>query len=505
MLTAIIATPLLTALVVFFSPKEDTAKLGRIAKAGTILPFLLSLVLLACFDMGEPGMQFVDSFPWIPMFNINYQVGVDGISLWLVLLTTFLSVIAVCFSLDQKDNLKAFLVLMLALETGILGVFVALDTILFYVFWELMLVPTYFLIGLWGEGQRVYATTKFVVYTVVGSLLMLVAIVGLTVIHYKATETMSFDIRVLLHTHIDPDTQIWMFAFFFLAFAIKVPIFPLHSWLPHAYMACPIPTLILLTGAMSKAGAYGLVRFCLPLFPHAVEKMGLAIGGLAAVGIVYGAWIAIAQRDIKGLVAWSSVSHLGFIALGIFANNSQGLNGSVLQMVNHGIIASALFVIVGIVEQRMQTRNLDDLRGLKSAMPALYGMFLLITLSALGLPGLNGFVGEFLILLGVWTSVLLSSYSVIYVLMGGLSIVFASIYMLYMFQGAMQEKNEKIPATTEDINCREKGMLFPACVLAVLIGLFPKPFIDRISPAIDHMLAIEKTVNLPAGNKEGHH
>jgi NADH-quinone oxidoreductase subunit M len=226
---------------------------------------------------------------------------------------------------------------------------------------------------------------------------------------------------------------------------------------------------------------------------------------MAATGIVYGAWIAIAQRDLKALVAWSSVSHLGFIALGIFALNGRGLEGSVLQMINHGIIASALFIIVGILEQKMGTRNLDHLTGLKKAMPALYGMFLLLALAALGLPGLNGFVGEFLILLGVWSSRLLSDYSTLYVLMGGLGIIFASIYMLYMFQGAMQEKNEKLPPTLTDINCREFGLLLPACVLVVLIGVFPKPLIDRIAPAIERVLTIEKTATLPTANKEGHH
>lgn len=503
--SAIILIPIATAIIIAFLCNKDVDRIGRTAVTGTIITFVLSLGLLVMFDKSDPEMQFVDSFTWIPMLKINYQVGVDGVSLWLVVLTTFLSVMAIIFSLNQKDNLKNFLVLMLILESGILGVFVALDTILFYVFWELMLVPTYFLIGLWGEGRRVYATTKFVIYTMVGSLLMLVAIVALTVVHYNATQTMTFDIRTLVHTHIEPDTQLWMFAFFFLAFAIKVPVFPLHSWLPHAYVSSPIPTLILLTGAMSKAGAYGLIRFCLPLFPHAVARTGLVIGTMAAVGIVYGAWIAIAQRDLKALVAWSSVSHLGFIALGIFALNGQGLEGSVLQMVNHGIIASALFVIVGILEQKIGTRNLDNLSGLKGAMPVLYGMFMLITLAALGLPGLNGFVGEFLILLGVWSSHLLHSYSTLYVLMGGLAIVFASIYMLYMFQGAMQEKNTKLPATVTDINCREIGLLLPACVLVVFIGLFPKPLIDRISPAIGHILTIEKTVNLPSGDKAGHH
>lgn len=505
LISTIIFAPLVAAAIISFLRKEDVACHGKVAVAGTIVSFLLSIFLLAIFDKADSGMQFVDSFAWIPALNINYLVGVDGISLWLVVLTAFLSVIALIFSLDQKYNSKNFLVLMLILEAGILGVFVALDTILFYVFWELMLVPTYFLLGLWGEGRRVYATTKFVIFTIVGSLLMLVAIVSLTMVHYGATHTMTFDIRTLLHTHIDPDTQLWMFLFFFLAFAIKLPIFPFHSWLPHAYMASPIPTLILLTGAMSKAGAYGLIRFCLPLFPHAVEQTGLVIGAMAATGIVYGAWIAIAQRDLKALVAWSSVSHLGFIALGIFALNGQGLEGSVLQMVNHGVIASALFIIVGILEQKMGTRNLDSLAGLKNAMPALYGIFMLIALAALGLPGLNGFVGEFLILLGVWSSHLLSSYSAIYVLMGGLAIVFASIYMLYMFQGAMQEKNDKLPATLTDISCREFGLLLPACLLVVAIGLFPKPLIDRISPAVERMLTIEKTANLPTPDKEAHH
>jgi NADH-quinone oxidoreductase subunit M len=305
---------------------------------------------------------------------------------------------------------------------------------------------------------------------------------------------------------IDPAVQFWLFWFFFLAFAIKVPIFPLHSWLPHAYVACPIPVLLILTGAMSKTGAYGLIRFCLPLFPDAVESFGLLIACGAAIGIVYGAWIAVAQRDLKALVAYSSISHLGFIALGVFALNGEGIGGSVLQMVNHGIIASALFLIVAILEKKMGTRNLNDFRGLSKAMPVLYGMFMLITLAALGLPGLNGFVGEFLILMGVWTSHLLADLSTTYVLMGGLAIVFASVYMLYMFQGAMQEKPEKLPENLTDINRREFGLLFPACVLVVLIGLYPKPFIDRVAPSVESMLTVEKTLNLHAGeDKGGHH
>jgi len=506
MLTLIVFIPLAAALALLIINKDNAETIRNISVGGAGLTFLISLALLSRFDSSVQSMQFTETLAWVPMFHINYQVGVDGISLWLVVLTAFISLIAVCFSLDRQVGFRNFMALLLALEAGTLGVFVALDMILFYVFWELMLVPAYFLIGIWGEGNRVYATTKFVLYTLVGSLLMLLGIIWLSLIHFEATHQFSFDIQVLSHMKIDPADQVWLFLFFLSAFAIKIPIFPLHSWLPHAYISSPIPVLLILTGAMSKAGAYGIIRFCLPLFPDAVDKFGLVIAFGAAAGIVYGAWIAVAQRDLKALVAYSSISHLGFIALGIFALNGEGIEGSVLQMVNHGIIASALFVIVGILEKRMNTRSLNDLRGLGKAMPLLYGMFMLITLAALGLPGLNGFVGEFLILMGVWTSLLLADLSAIYVLMAGLAIVFASIYMLHMFQGAMQEKNDKIPEGLTDINSREFGLLLPACILVVLIGLYPKPFIDRVTPSVESILTIEKTLNLHAGeDKEDHH
>ena len=463
---------------------------------------LVSLWLLFSFDVGNPGMQFVQTLHWVPALHINYLVGIDGISLWMVVLTAFLGVVSILMSLNQKKDLRNFIALMLALEAGTLGVFLALDTILFYVFWELMLVPTYFIIGLWGEGRRVYATMKFVIYTLVGSLLMLVAILTLTMVHYGATHEVTFDLRILTHTHIDPFMQIWMFLFFFVAFAIKIPVFPLHSWLPHAYVACPIPALILLTGAMSKTGAYGFLRFCLPLFPEAIESMALVIGFMAASGMVYGAWIALAQKDIKALVAYSSISHLGFIVLGIFAQNGEGIEGSVLQMFNHGIIASALFIIVGFIESRMGTRNLGELRGLSKSMPVLYGVFMLVMLAALGLPGLNGFVGEFLILMGVWTSHLLAGLASILVLMGGLSIIFASVYMLYMFQGSMQEK--PTVENNSDISSSEFKLLLPACILILLIGLYPKPIIDRVSPSVESLLHLEKTVNLETGKDNDH-
>ena len=503
MLSLIILIPLVAALSLIFVSRDNTSLIKTIALSAVSSTLAVSLWVLASFDMGNPDMQFVQNLHWVPALHINYLVGVDGISLWMVVLTAFLGVISILLSLKQEKNLRNFVALMLALEAGTLGVFLALDTILFYVLWELMLVPTYFIIGIWGEGRREYATMKFVIYTLVGSLLMLVAIISLTMVHYGATHDVTFDLRILTHTHIDPSMQIWMFLFFFVAFAIKVPVFPLHSWLPHAYVACPIPALILLTGAMSKTGAYGFLRFCLPLFPDAVESMALVIGLMAAAGMVYGAWIAIAQKDIKALVAYSSISHLGFIVLGIFARNAEGIEGSILQMLNHGIIASALFIIVGVIEMRTGTRNLTELRGLSKAMPVLYGTFMLVMLAALGLPGLNGFVGEFLILMGVWTSHLLSGLAGILVLMGGLSIVFASIYMLYMFQGTMQEKpnSENMP----DINSSEFKLLLPACLLILLIGLYPKPFIDRVSPSVGSLLHLEKTVNLDTGKSSGGH
>ena len=502
MLSLIIFIPLLTAMALIFVGRDNTG-LIKIAGVGAATSTLLvSLWLLFSFDVSNPGMQFVQILHWVPALHINYLVGIDGVSLWMVVLTSFLGVISILMSLNQKKDLRNFIALMLALEAGTLGVFLALDTILFYVFWELMLVPTYFIIGLWGEGRRVYATMKFVIYTLVGSLLMLVAILTLTMVHYGATHEVTFDLRILTHTHIDPFMQIWMFLFFFVAFAIKIPVFPLHSWLPHAYMACPIPALILLTGAMSKTGAYGFLRFCLPLFPEAIESMALVIGFMAASGMVYGAWIALAQKDIKALVAYSSISHLGFIVLGIFAQNGEGIQGSVLQMFNHGIIASALFLIVGFIESRMGTRNLGELRGLSKSMPVLYGVFMLVMLAALGLPGLNGFVGEFLILMGVWTSHLLARLASILVLMGGLSIVFASIYMLYMFQGSMQEK--PTVENNSDISSSEFKLLLPACILILLIGLYPKPIIDRVSPSVESLLHLEKTVNLETGKDNDH-
>lgn len=505
MLTTVLLIPLAAAILILFMDGNKTASIQKTATIAVLLTFLGSLILLFGYDPTNPDMQFVNSITWVSLLNIRFMIGVDGVSLWMVVLTAFLSILAVRFSAGQARNPKYFLSLILLLEAGMLGVFVALDLILFYVFWELMLIPTYFLIGLWGEGRRVYATTKFVIYTLVGSLLMLVGMVWVTVIHYTATHELTFDIQTLVHTQIPGDIQILIFLFFFLGFAVKVPVFPFHSWLPHAYIACPIPVLILVTGAMSKTGAYGLIRFCLPLFPDVIHDWGTWIAAAAVGGIIYGAWIAIAQKDLKALVAYSSISHLGFVVLGIFAVNGNGVEGSVLQMVNHGIIASALFIIVGILEQRLGTRNLDEISGLKKSMPVLYGMFMLITLAALGLPGLNGFVGEFLILMGVWTSSIFKDMSVLFVLGAGLAIVYASIYMLFMFQGSMQGPAEKVPDKIGDVNETEAGLLVPACILILFIGLYPKPFIDTMSASVHKLLHVEKTVKTISSHEGGGH
>lgn len=504
-LSAVIFLPLVTAIIILMTKvvKNNAEKVMSIGKVGSVAAFLASLGLLVGFDTHSHEMQFTQSFEWVSLLHVNYSIGIDGISLWLVVLTTFLGMLAVNFSQIQKRNTKYFLALVLLMETGILGVFAAMDTILFYVFWEIMLIPSYFLIGLWGEGEKVYATTKFVIYTLVGSLLMLVGLIWLTMIHYEITQVVTFDIPTLLQTQVPGDVQFYMFVCFFLAFAIKVPIFPFHSWLPHAYVACPIPALILITGAMSKAGAYGLIRFCLPLFPDTIETFGVWVAMAAAGGIVYGAWIAVSQRDLKALVAYSSISHLGFIVLGIFALNDQGVGGSVLQMVNHGIIASALFIIVAIIEKRLRSRNLDAFCGLKKPMPILYAVFMLITLAALGLPGLNGFVGEFLILMGVWGSHHLAGMGGLLVLTAGVGIVFAAIYMLFMFQGAMQDPMDKKYSGTKDLDRSEMGLLIPACILVVVIGLYPKVIIDRVSPAVEHVLHLEKTVKAEGGDS-GH-
>ncbi len=473
LLSMITFLPLAGALVLLLLPKQ-----GRWpwywALVVTSLTFLLSLPLFFNWKMGEPGYQFMERYAWAPSLGINYILGVDGISLLLVLLTTFLGPIVILASWESiKERQVLYLFLMLVLETGIMGVFLALDLVLFYLFWEFTLIPMYFIIGIWGGGRRVYAAVKFFLYTMAGSALMLVAILVLR--YYSGT----FDLtEILKHTRLDYYVQWWLFLAFALAFAIKVPLFPFHTWLPDAHTEAPTAGSVILAGLLLKMGTYGYVRFALPLFPMAAVRLADVFLGLAVVGILYGGLVALRQRDFKKLVAYSSVAHLGFVMLGIFALTPQGMSGAVLQMVNHGLSTGGLFLLVGMLYDRRHTRMLDDFGGIWAVMPV-YGFFLLITiLSSAGLPGLNGFVGEFSILVGTfwkhtWFAVLAVP-----------GIIIGAWYLLHAFREVMQgpltkEENRHLV----DLKVREIAILVPLVIMFLLIGLFPNLFFSRINPS----------------------
>jgi NADH-quinone oxidoreductase subunit M len=418
----------------------------------------------ANFSPGWHGYQFIEKAAWIPQLSIFYRLGVDGISLWLVVLNAFLTVIAV-LATPVTRRTGGFVGMMLAMSAGLAGVFLATDLVLFYVFWEAMLIPAYFLLFLYGEGDRPrWAALKFVLYTLVGSLLMLVGVIG----EYVATGKQTFDLATLATLAPSPAIQFGLFSVFALAFAIKTPLFPFHSWLPDAYMAAPTPMLITFAGVMGKAGAYGFLRIAVPLFPTPVLwwDWRWVIPVLAVAAITWGALMAIAQRDMKLLVAYSSVSHMGFIVLGIFAFNVQGQQGAVLQMVNHGIIVPALFLLVAWIADRTGTRDRSAFAGLAGRMPVMAGVFIVVTLAALGLPGLNSFVGEFMTLLGAWQR------APVLAVLGALGLVLAPVYMLRLYQGAMQgEPTEK--RAMPDIHTAQLVLLAPLVLLMFVLGLYP--------------------------------
>ncbi|HEY8535756.1 MAG TPA: NADH-quinone oxidoreductase subunit M, partial [Vicinamibacterales bacterium] len=406
LLTLLIAVPLAGSVLVLLLPGRGEQAAPLIRKAGlgvSLVVFALALLLWARFDPASADFQFVERYAWIPAFGISYHVGVDGISLWLVVLTAFLTPIALLSSWESVERkTREFTFFVLALEAFMIGVFVALDLFLFYVFWDAMLIPMYFLIGVWGYDRRIYAAVKFILYTMAGSVLMLVAILGLAYLHQQATGEYSFDYVRLLALDIAPVWQYWGFLAFAVAFAIKVPIFPFHTWLPDAHVEAPTAGSVILAGVLLKMGTYGLIRFAFPLFPEAALYFTPLIATLAVIGIVYGALVAMVQPDMKKLVAYSSVSHLGFVVLGICALNPNGLQGAVYQMVAHGVSTGGLFLIVGMLSDRRHTRLIAEFGGLKRVMPRLTAAFLVITLSSIGLPSLNGFIGEFLVLLGAF-------------------------------------------------------------------------------------------------------
>ena len=487
MLNLVTFFPLLGVLALVFIPKGRETAMRWTALIASLVTFGLSLVMLVQFQPADPDLQLVVRVPWIQVagWNIEYSLGVDGLSILLVLLTTFLTPLSILSTWDAiQDRVKEFLAFFLLLEVGMVGVFLALDLFLFYIFWEFTLVPMYFLIGIWGGERRMYAAIKFFLYTMAGSILMLLAILWLGI------NGGTFSVPDLIaQGGIPANIQLWLFLAFAAAFAIKVPMWPLHSWLPDAHVEAPTAGSVILAGVLLKMGTYGFLRFNIPLFPQAAVQFAPWIALLAVIGILYGAAVSYPQRDVKKLVAYSSVSHLGFVMLGLFALNEQGVQGGLLQMINHGISTGALFLIVGMIYERRHTRAMDAFGGLWKVMPVYAVLTLIVTLSSMGLPGLNGFVGEFAILLGAFGSETLASP--LFAGFGALGVILAAIYMLQMFQKMFLgplDKAENEGLT--DLSWREIATLAPLLVFVFWIGLYPMPFFDLMGPSVDKVLAI---------------
>ncbi len=483
-LTILIFVPLLGAAVVLL--QNDERSIWISAFIFSLIPLALSFYLLAAFDAHQAGYQFVERYQWIPQFGISYHVAMDGISLFLVLLTTILISLSLLYSGggDIEMRPREFCFLMLLLESGLLGTFLALDLFLFYVFWEAMLVPMYFLIGIWGHGRKIYATFKFVLFTMLGSLLMLIAIIYLARAARTSLGHLTFDLADLYKVVLSPTEARWLFAGFAIAFAVKVPLWPVHTWLPDAHTEAPTAGSVILAGVMLKAGAYGFIRFAIPLFPTvAIEAIPL-FSALAVIGIIYGALVAMVQPDLKRLVAYSSVSHLGFVTLGIFAFDSQGVEGALYQMLNHGISTGALFLLVGMLYLRRHTREIAEFGGLWSSVPIYAGIFMVVMLSSIGLPGLNGFVGEFLILLGAYLSFKIAVYCAV----SGL--ILGALYMMWAYERVMWGPLAKaVNVTISDLGRREIVVMAPLLALMLFMGIYPRPLLNRMQPSVDALLA----------------
>jgi len=485
MVSAIVFIPLFGALFLLFLPKEDEEGARRVALGTSLLTFVISLGLLTGFDGNSADFQFVERLSWIEDFGIQYHVGVDGISLFLILLTTFLMPLVLLAAWgDVHKWVREYLFFFLLLETGMVGTFVALDLFLFYVFWEVMLIPMYFLIGVWGGPRRIYAALKFLLYTMVGSLLMLVAILYLAYQYNAQHQTVTFDLLRLYDLNLSLAEQKWLFAAFALSFAIKVPLFPFHTWLPDAHVEAPTGGSVILASVLLKMGTYGFLRFALPLFPQAAQAAVPIIMALAVIGIVYGALVALVQPDLKKLVAYSSVSHLGFVMLGLFAFNVQGIEGALYQMLNHGLSTGALFLLVGVIYERRHTRLISEYGGLWKQMPVYASIFLVTMLSSIGLPGLNGFVGEFLILLGTFKA---NPVAGVIAVSG---VVLGAVYMLWMYQRVIfgpltNEENKKLT----DLSRREVAIFVPLLAMMLFMGLYPRPLLSRMEKAVEATLA----------------
>ncbi len=484
-LTFLVFFPTVGALLILLLPSSKPKTVRVAAFLVSVVTFSASIPLFTLFDSTRRGMQFEEQAAWVPGMGISYHLGVDGISMLLILLTTLLTAVSILASFTSiTSRVKAYMVTFLLLETGMIGVFASLDLFLFYIFWEVMLIPMYLLIGVWGGPRRIYAAVKFILYTVAGSLLMLVGILYLYYAHHQGTGAYTFDLLQLYDTQLSSQAQLWLFGAFALAFAIKVPMFPFHTWLPDAHVEAPTGGSVILAGVLLKMGVYGFLRFAMPLFPEAALAYTPWIVGLAVIGIVYGALVAMVQRDVKKLVAYSSVSHLGFVMLGLFVWNTQGMAGGILQSINHGLSTGALFLAVGILYERRHTREISEFGGLSATLPWFAALFLIVCLSSIGLPGLNGFIGEFLVLLGAfraswWVSAIAAT-----------GVILAAIYMLWMYQRVMfgpitNAKNRGLP----DLSKREFWTLAPVIFFIIWIGVFPNTFLRKLDVSVAELLA----------------
>jgi NADH-quinone oxidoreductase subunit M len=488
LLTLLVAVPLAGGVLALLTGRDRPQTTRVFALGVSLVTFILSLVLWAGFDPTIGTYQFEERYPWLPEFGISYHLGVDGISLFLVVLTTFLTPIALLCSWESvTTRVREFCFFMLALEAAMIGVFVALDLFLFYVFWDAMLIPMYFLIGIWGYERRVYAAIKFILYTMAGSVLMLVAIIWVAYYHASVNGVPSFDLPDLYAIGFPAAYQTWLFLAFAVAFAIKVPLFPFHTWLPDAHVEAPTAGSVILAGVLLKMGTYGLLRFAFPLFPAAALEFAPYLAALAVIGIVYGALVAMVQPDMKKLVAYSSVSHLGFVVLGLCAMNIAGTQGAVYQMLAHGVSTGGLFLIVGMLSDRRHTRLIADYGGLKAVAPRLVAAFLIVTLASVALPGLNGFVGEFLILIGAYSGRF--DGSVMWTAIAATGVILSAVYMLWMFQRVnygpvTNPKNQGL----KDLSPREWAVIAPICAMAIFMGVFPSVFLRPMEPAVRRTL-----------------